>query len=85
MFMRIQYSTQVAPGNRPQQKASLAGGRGAASPLHPLLFGNLLGRPRSDPSQTKTQSTSQDSRRHVSERVGMLGFDLLPLGLPRLE
>jgi len=75
-----------------KHKNSLAGGRGAAGPLHPLLLGSLLGRPRSDPSQTKTQSTPQDLHRHVSERAGMLGFDVLPLptlhvlpGLLRLQ
>ena len=73
-------------------KTSLAGGRGSAGPLNPLLVGSLLGRPRSDPSQTKTQSAPQDSHRHVNERAGTLGFDVLPLptahvlpGLLRLQ
>ena len=56
-------------------KTSLAGGRGSAGPLNPLLVGSLLGRPRSDPGQTKTQSTPQDSHRHVNERAtGVLGL-----------
>jgi hypothetical protein len=73
-YSTVQYTVQYSTIHRLRleicpSKSSLAPGRGAAGPLHPLFRGSLLGRPHSALSQTMTQSTPQASHRHVNKRT----------------